>query len=204
MSDPRAPVFQAIRAAAGRNPFNDSAIITRLDALLDDIGVPRAGQAPGEPRWMIEARARIGEKEIPGPRHNSWIAKGWARLGATWFNDDETPWCGFFVAHCIDWAKLPYPRLFPRALEWSTWGQACPAAVGAVVTFQRPGGGHVGFLVGEDRTNYYVLGGNQSNMVNIQPIAKSRMAAIRWPSGMALPRPGLPLMSGGVVSTNER
>lgn len=204
MSNPRAPIAQAIRQAAGRNPFNDPGILERFDKLLDDIGIPREGQRPGEPRWMIEARARIGEREIPGPRHNRWIADGWARLGAPWFNDDETPWCGFFVAHCLDWAGLPYPRLFPRALSFSDWGQACPAAVGAVVTFQRPGGGHVGFLVGEDRLNYYVLGGNQSNMVNIQPIAKSRRVAIRWPNGVPLPKAGLPLMSGGTVSTNER
>jgi uncharacterized protein (TIGR02594 family) len=162
-----------------------------------------APQRRSEPKWMEEARARIGEREIPGPRHNSWIAKGWARLGAPWFNDDETPWCGFFVAHCIDAAGLPYPRLFPRALEWSKWGKPCPPAVGAVVTFKRPGGGHVGFLVGQSAANYYVLGGNQSNMVNIQPIAKNRTDAIRWPSSMALPESGLPTMSGGTVSTNE-
>jgi uncharacterized protein (TIGR02594 family) len=165
---------------------------------------PAPSAASKEPSWMQEARARIGEKEIPGPRHNSWIANGWARLGAPWFNDDETPWCGFFVAHCIDAAGLPYPRLFPRALEWSKWGKACPPAVGAVVTFKRQGGGHVGFLVGENVTNFYVLGGNQSNMVNIQPIAKNRMDAIRWPVSHALPGPGLPRMTGGVVSTNER
>jgi uncharacterized protein (TIGR02594 family) len=158
-----------------------------------------------EPLWMQEARRRIGEREIPGPRHNNWIAQGWARLGASWFNDDETPWCGFFVAHCIDYAKLPYPKLFPRALEWNNWGQRCHPAVGAVVVYQRPGGGHVGFIVGEDRNNYYTLGGNQSNMVNIMPIAKSRVVGIRWPAGVPLP-PNVPLpqMSGGVISTNER
>lgn len=165
---------------------------------------PVTPTASKEPQWMKEARARIGEREIPGPRHNSWIANGWARLGAPWFNDDETPWCGFFVAHCIDAAGLPYPKLFPRALAWSNWGKPCPPAVGAIVTFKRRGGGHVGFLVGENASNFYVLGGNQSNMVNIQPIAKSRMNAIRWPVSMALPDPGLPQMTGGVVSTNER
>lgn len=157
-----------------------------------------------EPKWLKEARACIGEREIPGPRHNSWIAKGWARLGVPWFNDDETPWCGFFVAHCIDAVGLPYPKLFPRALAWSEWGKACPPTVGAIVTFKRRGGGHVGFLVGENASNFYVLGGNQSNMVNIQPIAKNRMHAIRWPVSTALPTPGLPRMAGGAVSTNEQ
>ena len=203
MTDPRKPFADALRAA-GLN-FNRPGVVQAFDAMLDKAGVARASTAarPPEPKWMQEARARIGEREIPGPRHNSWIAQGWKRLGAGWFNDDETPWCGFFVAHCIQAAGLPFPKMFPRALAWAEWGKACPPAVGAVVVFNRQGGGHVGFLVGENAANYYVLGGNQSNMVNIAPLAKSRAVAIRWPSSLALPSPGLPTMTGGVVSTNE-
>lgn len=156
--------------------------------------------------WMIEAKRLIGTKEIPGPQHNSWIAKGWARLGATWFTDDETPWCGFFVAHCLEHAGIAYPGkgAFARALAWKDWGKDTPAAVGAVVVFQRSGGGHVGFLVGESLANYYVLGGNQSNAVTITPIDKARKVAIRWPASLPLPSPGLPKMSGGTVSRNEQ
>jgi hypothetical protein len=71
--------------------------------------------------------------------------------------------------------------------------------------FKRPGGGHVGFLGGESPDNYYVLGGNQKNMVNITPIEKSRAIAIRWPLNVPLRQVqiGLPKMSGGTVSTNE-
>lgn len=205
MNDPRKPIFVAVRTARNGRAFTQMEV-GALDNILDALEVPRAGQAPvarGEPRWMQEARARIGEREISGPKHNRWIAEGWKRLGAGWFTDDETPWCGLFVAHCIEAAGLPFPKMFPRALAWSTWGKACPPAVGAVVTFKRQGGGHVGFLVGEDAKNFYVLGGNQSNMVNIQPIAKSRMDAIRWPVSLALPEAGLPRMTGGVISTNE-
>lgn len=159
----------------------------------------------GEPAWLTEARRLIGTKEISGPQHASFIAKGWARLGAGWFNDDETPWCGFFVAHCLDAVGEPFPGKgqFARALAWKEWGKACLPAVGAVVVFQRPGGGHVGFLVGESAKNYYVLGGNQSNAVNITPIAKNRAVATRWPASHPAPVPGLPQMSGGTISSNE-
>lgn len=155
--------------------------------------------------WMKEARSLIGLREIVGPRHNGVIVGMWRRLGGYNFNDDETPWCGAFVAHCIDHAGLPFPKLYPRAKSWASWGRGIPPAVGAVVVFQRPGGGHVGFLVGESPTNYYVLGGNQSNMVNITPIAKNRAIAIRWPLGVPLKQEqiGLPRMTGGTVSTNE-
>lgn len=158
-----------------------------------------------EPRWVEIARARIGEREIKGPKHNARIAAAWGKLGAKWFNDDETPWCGNFVAECLFDAgrKILGPSEFPRALAWAKWGVPCSPTVGAVVVFKREGGGHVGFLVGENAANFYVLGGNQSDMVSIAPIAKNRAVAIRWPHDVGLRPAGLPRMTGGVVSTNE-
>lgn len=158
-----------------------------------------------EPAWLKVARTKIGEREIKGPKHNNWISKGWARLGASWFNDDETPWCGFFVADCIDAAKLTYPGKgeFARAKSWLTWGKQTSPVLGAIAVFGREGGGHVGFLVGESLHHWYVLGGNQSNCVNIMPIMKSRALGYRWPASLALSTTPLPKMSGGTVSTNE-
>lgn len=167
------------------------------------IGTKKAAPRDAEPAWLAEARRLIGTREIPGPQHNGWIAKGWARLGAGWFTDDETPWCGMFVAHCMQSAGQPYPALFPRAKAWADWGKPCPPCLGAVVVFGREGGGHVGFLVGHSATNFYVLGGNQSDAVTITPIAKARKLAIRWPLALPLTPSGLPEMSGGTVSRNE-
>jgi hypothetical protein len=47
----------------------------------------------------------------------------------------------------------------------------------------------VGFVVGEDVTNYYLLGGNQNNRVSIAPFSKSRFVpeSFRWP--LTYPRP---------------
>lgn len=173
-------------------------------AAIEGTWSPPKAEAP-EPVWVAIGRQLIGQREVPGPKHNNWIADGWARLGAGWFNDDETPWCGFFVAHCIDAAGLPYPRggLFARAKAWLDWGRTSKAVLGAVVVFGRAGGGHVGFLVGESPTNYYVLGGNQSNAVNIMPIAKSRALGCRWPASLPATNVPLPKMSGGTVSRNE-
>lgn len=209
MTDPRKPIFDAVRSAAPKGLFNDPGNILALDNLLDAFGVLREGQAPAadaEPAWLIEARSLMGTKEIPGPKHNSWIAKGWARLGASWFNDDETPWCGLFVAHCIEAAGLSYPGkgMFARALSWATWGKPCGLLLGGVAVFGRTGGGHVGFLVGQNESHLYILGGNQSNAVNIMPIAKTRLVAIRWPSERALGTAKAPRMTGGTVSVNER
>ena len=216
MTDPRAAIFEAVRKAKPdvfNHPVDGPMRIGALDSTLDALQVPRAGQvtkpvtpAPkaAEPRWLAHARQWIGTAEIPGPRHNPAIVKMRMALGGFGFKDDDIPWCGDFVAHCIKDAGLAIPKLYPRALAWADWGKACKPTVGAVVVFKRNGGGHVGFLVGEDAGHYHVLGGNQSNAVNIMRMEKGRMVAIRWPGELGLPVPGLPkLLAGGKVSRNE-
>jgi uncharacterized protein (TIGR02594 family) len=157
-----------------------------------------------EPRWLATARSYIGTREIPGARHNNVILGWLAKLGA-WWRDDETPWCGVYVAHCMREHGFEVPKLWMRASAWGTWGanlRASHVAPGAILVFTRKGGGHVGFYVGEDASFYYVLGGNQNNMVNIAKIAKARCTAIRWPRGEAVI--GGPVrMTGGMVSSTE-
>lgn len=157
-----------------------------------------------DPSWMVEARKHIGTTEIPGSRHNSKII-GWLRTLRAWWSDDETPWCGTFVAHCLQSVGLPIAKNWFRAKDWATYGsnlRSTHVAPGAILVFARQGGGHVGFYVGEDANFYYVLGGNQSNSVNTMKLAKARCIAIRWPAGQ--PVVGGPVrMSGGAISDNE-
>jgi len=157
-----------------------------------------------EPRWLQTARSLIGTRELPGPRHNSLIL-GWLAKLKAWWRDDETPWCGVFVAHCMSEAGLPFPRLYMQAKAWADYGALLRTdrlAPGAILVFSRQGGGHVGFYVGEDDTSYYVLGGNQGNAVNVMKLGKARLVASRWPQGE--PVVGKPTrMKGGTVSTNE-
>ena len=133
-----------------------------------------------EPLWLTYAREHIGLKEIPGPKHNPTIIKWLVKLKA-WWRDDETPWCGTFVAHCFDALALPPAKHWYRAKDWLNWGVAVAPRLGAVAVFDRKGGGHVGFLVGETATTYAVLGGNQNNEVNVMSIAKIRLMGCRWP-----------------------
>jgi len=157
---------------------------------------------------MKVARTYIGLKEYPGAANNPTIL-GWAKglgskiLGIA-FGADSVPWCGLFVAHCIKQACLTPAPIAVRASAWEKWGQPCKPTVGAVVVFKRSGGGHVGFLVGENATSYRVLGGNQSDAVNEAWIEKSRAVAIRWPAGQSVPTTPLPKLTvAGAVSKNE-
>ncbi|HCB76205.1 MAG TPA: TIGR02594 family protein [Sphingomonas bacterium] len=171
-----------------------------------------------EPAWMKAARAKLGTREAPGAANNPTIL-GWAkRLGVKVlgiaYNADSVPWCGLFVAECLDRGGIDLAadgmhrmRVAVRAKAWATWGSPLRAdqlAPGAIVVFDRPGGGHVGFYVGEDAGAYHVLGGNQGDAVTIARIEKKRCIARRWPSGFA--RGGSPVrltVAGRPLSRNE-
>jgi uncharacterized protein (TIGR02594 family) len=155
--------------------------------------------------WMKTARESVGLKEVAGPKHNTKIQSWLAKLGA-WWKDDETPWCGTFVAHCLRENGLPVPQHWYRALAWKDYGSNLrPTHVceGAILVFAREGGGHVGFYAGEDKFYFHVLGGNQSNAVNIMKIAKARCTAIRWPAGVPVTGGRIYLDRKAPVSENE-
>lgn len=166
-----------------------------------------------EPAWLVAARQLINSREAAGAA-NSLTILGWAKhLGARVlgivYNADSVPWCGLFVAHCLraGGVDLSTMKVAVRAKAWATWGEPVTAdrvTPGVILVFERPGGGHVAFYVGEDKAFYHVLGGNQGDAVNIMKIAKSRCIARRWPKGV--PMVGGPVMlaeNGAPISRNE-
>lgn len=161
-------------------------------------------------KWFEVAKSLIGTREIVGPKHNptilAWAKKLGAKVLGISITDDETAWCGLFVAHCVSEAGLTPAPIAVRASSWEAWGanlRADRLAPGAVLVFKRPGGGHVGFYVGEDAMAYHVLGGNQGNAVSVTRIEKARCVARRWPAGV--PVTGAPVWINGTgkLSKNE-
>lgn len=150
--------------------------------------------------WMIPAIAARGLTEIPGARSNPKILQ-WARildLQST-YTTDSIPWCGLFVAYCIAYAGSDISESPLWALSWAKWGVAVTPSYGAILSFRRDGGGHVCFYLSEDDDYYHVLGGNQSDSVNITKIAKSRLAGSRWPTEFQnLYSPGIRVRLGEV------
>ena len=72
--------------------------------------------------------------------------------------------------------------------------------------FKRDGGGHVGIYVGEDKTHYHIIGGNQGNEVSIMRIAKNRMHEARrtaWKIAQPYNVRVIKLESQGRISQNE-
>lgn len=163
--------------------------------------------------WIAEARKHIGLREIPGPRHNPTI-QSWLKNLRAWWSDDETPWCGVFIAQCLTDAKRGIPKHWYRAKAYENYGTRLKRpAYGSIGVMSRQGGGHVTFIIGETRDGKYLvgLGGNQSNMVNLAKFPKSRFTAFVWPS-YSNNVPSMPYQSRYVlpkfdnslkVSTNE-
>ncbi len=160
------------------------------------------------PAWMDMAVAKLGIRETPGPANNPTIM-GWAkRLGVKVlgivYNDDTTiPWCGLFVAEVMSEAGYLPPPIAVRAKAWATWGDEVQPCEGAVLVFQRQGGGHVGFMAGQTATAFRVLGGNQGDKVSYAWIARDRCIAARWPKNGPPHGDSLMVATSGQLSTNE-
>lgn len=156
-------------------------------------------------RWIEEARSHIGLREVKGPRHAAEIVQFWRDIKRGGIKDDETPWCAAFVGAVLERVGIRSTR-FESARSYEAWGTplARPVA-GCVVVFTRQGGGHVGFVVGEDKAgNLLVLGGNQGDEVNVRAFPRSRATAYRWPDGEPLPKPAqLPVTAAVEFSRSE-
>ena len=166
---------------------------------------------PLEMPWLIEAYNLIGTQEDPGRGSNEAII-GWGERLRINYTDDEIPWCGLFVAHCVG-SQLPSEPLPTNPLgarNWSKFGTKCDVPqLGSIMVFWRgsPDGwqGHVGFYWAEDSTCYQILGGNQSNSVSISRLHKDRLIEARWPS-MSMPAQGITrtaAIDGKLLSVNE-
>lgn len=153
--------------------------------------------------WLDVARAYEGTKEVKGSAHNPRIVNWLVKLGA-WWTDDETPWCGVFAAAVFREVGIQPPQAWFRAKSWLTWGAAISAPVlGCVVVFSRPGGYHVGFVVGQDKLgNLMVLGGNQGDAVKVSAFRRSRVEGYRWPAGYPVAG-ALPFVAAADFSQSE-
>lgn len=159
--------------------------------------------------WMVEAQRLIGTTEVAGKGNNVDILD-WARPLDLVYDADEIPWCGLFTCHCLTSTlpDEPVPTQPLAARNWQRFGMAVTPQLGAVLVFWRGSkqgwSGHVGYYWGEDDVHYHVLGGNQSDQVNITRVAKSRLLSARWP--ISVPRSGITrrlTLSGTVISQNE-
>lgn len=138
------------------------------------------------PLWLTLAESHIGAREVKGPLHSPFILSLWKKIKRGGIKDDETPWCAAFVGAMLEEAGIVSSR-FESASSYLTWGKSLPyTARGAVVVFPH----HVGFLWNLNQDgNLLILGGNQSDAVNIKTFPRSRAIDFRWPLPLPIPLP---------------
>jgi uncharacterized protein (TIGR02594 family) len=164
------------------------AIVVKEEPVIPTPSPPPAPVPPKKvvPPWMLTALSLQGVTEEPGPDSNP-IIMGWRKILSkevqqTYYTD-AVPWCGLFVDYCIVKNGFPDCHSPLWARSWAKYGVPLARPMwGAIMTFVRDGGGHVGFLVGEDANYYHILGGNQSDQVNVARRPKSLCIGWRWPS----------------------
>jgi len=140
------------------------------------------------PRVITEALRLVGVSETLGSENNPVIMEWRDELNRAGkeihgFSGDEVAWCGLFAAIVCHRAgkKIVKEPLWAR--NWAKFGVKSPApSLGDVMVFPRGNGGHVAFYVGEDEEAWHILGGNQSNSVNVTRMPKARgLVACRRP-----------------------
>ena len=143
-------------------------------------------------RVLAAAAKEIGVKEVPGKGNNPQVVKyhKYATVKNDKGMDDSVPWCASFVAYCLEQVGMGSTNN-KAARSYLKWGvsSAKDPLPGDIVVFWRGSRtgwmGHVGFLV-EKKLNgeLYVLGGNQSDEVNVKKFRPTQLLDIRRSSKM--------------------
>ncbi len=187
------------------------AILFKDQPVGNDTSETEAFTIPPAIPWLEAAYNLIGTQEQPGAGSNEAII-GWAEnLELYSYDDDDIPWCGLFVAHCIG-SQMPEEGLPNNPLgarQWENFGVDISPRLGAIMIFWRGSRdgwqGHVGFYWAEDDVAYHILGGNQSNSVSITRVAKDRLLSARWPeTGLSVDAiTRIAAVNGRLISSNE-
>jgi uncharacterized protein (TIGR02594 family) len=161
--------------------------------------------------WFQEARRLMGTQEDTSSSSNRVILD-WASDRGIPYNNDDIPWCGLFVAHCIGSTlpREPLPNNPLGARSWLKFGAPCSPTLGSVLVFWRGSRdgwkGHVGLYAGEEAGGtLHVLGGNQSNKVSITRIGRDRLLEARWPTTVPASNAGPLIVAAGtgILSHDE-
>lgn len=158
-----------------------------------------------------------GVHEIPGPKHNPRIVEYHQATGLK-ASDDETPWCGSFIAWCCLQAGIKYRKgTAARARDWLEWGKPVkwkirngvpddvPIGAVGVIPRGKPGSGqgHVfmfhGWVDGSNRQEFHALEGNASNQVQIGTHRTSEVLGWRWAEELDFPVANQSLPNSGIV-----
>lgn len=132
-----------------------------------------------------------GLKELQGKEENTpEIVAFFKEIGHAWVKTDETAWCAAACNALLKRAGFPHTgKLDARSFLELGEQVSIPRPLGSsnefvdLVVLWRidPNGwqGHVGFFINEREDQIYILGGNQSNMMQTNPYPRGRLLQYR-------------------------
>lgn len=162
-------------------------------------------------KWQQTMRSALGILEVPGSGDNlkilamrDEIAKRYPDMASycAQYQHDSIPWCGLAQAWGLAMAGLrpvfgdDDVEKFLYARAWLDYGTRVEPQPGALAIFAREGGGHVGTIEEVAVGTLAVLGGNQSDAVNITGMSMDNLLGCVWPNA-ATDRPMLSLGAEG-------
>jgi uncharacterized protein (TIGR02594 family) len=139
------------------------------------------------------AQAEVGTFEW-GDGSNPKVLAYFKDAGHGNISDDAVPWCAAFVGAMLERCGISGTgKLNARSyLDWGVPVELENARPGDVVIFKRGNStwqGHVAFYVDQNGSSIKVLGGNQSDAVNVKPYSKAKLLGIRRAKGQGLNGP---------------
>ncbi|WP_294965032.1 TIGR02594 family protein [Sulfurimonas sp.] len=179
---------------------NQDTLIAMDKALVDGwkYKEPDYKKAP----WVKTAETQIGVSEYAGKHKENPQIREYYKAGKyLWATDDSgsvNAWCGCFVAWVMQKAGYSSVKNAFRAKSWMSYGKKIDEPVhGAIGIKSRKGGGHTAFIVGKSKDGkyYYMLGGNQSDQVNISKYKKEDWDMFVVPSKYDTTNAKLPIYS---------
>lgn len=137
--------------------------------------------------WYDLAQQYLGLREGPGKKNNPKVVAFYKACGFGGITQDSVPWCAAFVGAMLEKSGYASAKSL-TARDYLRWGkEITKPRKGCVVVFKRGNSswqGHVAFFVRETKTHIYVLGGNQSNAVNVARYPRSKLLGYRVPVTM--------------------
>lgn len=140
------------------------------------------------PKWVANGLKDLGFHETG---KNLGIGKFIAQAHCGKLGD---PWCAIWANAKLEQSNVPGTGS-PSSQSFRTnknFVKLDKPALGAIAVYTRgkpnSGLGHVGFYMGETKTQVLTLGGNESDAVRDEP--KARLVGYFWPKSEALPDGG--------------
>ncbi|MFF8799535.1 MULTISPECIES: TIGR02594 family protein [unclassified Methylobacterium] len=138
----------------------------KTQAALQKADISERREAPDKPGWLVLAEGELGVREGAGAISNPRVVQLFADAGFSGITQDSVVWCAAAVGAMLKRAgHKPSGSLAARSYE--SWGVGLKEpALDAIATKKRDNSswqGDVGFVVGANASQIFLLGGNQGD-----------------------------------------